>query len=257
MPEVRDWQAHFDTVFRDMAGSVHDRVWREVYGDEYPEGIPGYNYVSRTELRHILRELRLRPGDVLGDFGCGQGGPGLWLAARAGTRLVGLDISAVALDAAKATAAALGLAERAEFRLGGFAGSPVDDGALDAVVSIEALLFAVDKPVAIAELARVLRPGGRLVATTFDYHSQPAGRPPQVDDHRPLLSAAGFDVIRYDETDQWRRRVAAIARRLLAATDEIAAETGEDPDELRADTLEMQATIAHMRRRVIMVAQRQ
>ena len=58
-------------------------------------------------------------------------------------------------------------------------------------MSIDALLFAPSKPAAAAELARILTPGGRLVLTSWDYHSQPAGRAFQITDHRPLLDRAG------------------------------------------------------------------
>jgi hypothetical protein len=102
----------------------------------------------------------------------------------------------------------------------------------------------------------VLRPGGRLVLTTWDYTHQPVGRPPQVDDHRPLLSAAGFDVLRYEETPDWEHLERETCRLLLASVDELAAEEGDDPADVRASVLEMAATIDAALRRVMVVAQR-
>ena len=256
VPEVTDWQAEFDSAYAAMAETVQRRVWREVYGDEHPDGIIFYSYISRGELDRCAQELRVGAGEVFGDFGCGQGGPGLWLASRTGARYVGVDISSVALDTARAQASALGVAERAELRQGSFEASGLDTGSLDAVLTVDSLMFAPDKAAAAGELARVLRPGGRLVATTFDYDSRPAGRPPQVRDHRPVLAAAGFDVLTYAETDDWRHRVTSIADRLLAATAELAAESGENPAQLHEELTELRATVDHMRRRVFIVAER-
>jgi SAM-dependent methyltransferase len=118
------------------------------------------------------------------------------------------------------------------------------------------LLFAPDKRVTIDEFARVLRPGGRLVATTWDYHSQPEGRPPRVADHRPLLTAAGFRTRAYAETEAWRERITGITDRLLEAVRDLAVETGADPNELRDDLHEMAATTACMIRRVMLIAVR-
>jgi SAM-dependent methyltransferase len=133
---------------------------------------------------------------------------------------------------------------------------PLEDGAADAIMSVDALLFAPDKLAAIAEMARVLRPGGRLVFTTWDYRSQPVGRPPQVDDHRPLLDAAGFDVRTYDETEDWFGRMSRTGASLLAAVEELAAESGEGVAVVRTRLEEMVATFATMLRRVFAVAQR-
>ena len=133
---------------------------------------------------------------------------------------------------------------------------PLENGSVDAVMSIDSLPFAPDKEAALVEMGRVLRKGGRLVFTSWDYHSQPAGRPPQVDDHRPLLAAAGFRVEAYDETDDWLERQSRIDAGLLAAADELAAESGEDVDAVRASIGEMHATVATMLRRVFVVAQK-
>ena len=82
---------------------------------------------------------------------------------------------------------ALGLGDSAVYSEGSFDAIPADNASARGVMSIDALLFAPDKGVAIREISRVLVRGGRLVATTWDYHTQPVNRPPQVDDHRPHL----------------------------------------------------------------------
>lgn len=250
------WRKAFDEAFSAVAENVQRRVWRGVYGADYPEGIDPYSFVSLSELHTIADELRVGAGDTFGDLGCGQGGPGLWLAAHTGAGLVGVDLSAVAVQAASARSEALGLDGRARFRVGTFAETGLATGEVDALLSIDALIFAPDKAAAAREFARVLRPGGRLCLTTWDYHRQPAGRPPQVDDHRPVLAAAGFTVLRYAETDQWRFRATAVCDRLIEASAEIAAESGQDAAEVREGCIRMRATVDDMIRRVLVVAVR-
>jgi hypothetical protein len=75
-------------------------------------------------------------------------------------------------------------------------------------------------------------------------------------DHRPLLEEAGFAVLTYEETDRWRERLEAIDELLLDAVEELAAEMGTDPAEVRQDLIEMSATLASMTRRVLIVAER-
>ena len=235
---------------------VQRRAWREVYGEEYPEGVDPYSYVSVTELHRFAEELRIGPGDQLLDVGCGRGGPGLWVAARTRARLLGLDVADNALIAARSRAAELGLGGKADYRPGSFEDTGLEDAAVDAIMSVDALLFTPDKRTALAELGRVLRPGGRLVFTSWDYNGQPEGRPPQVDDHRPPLRSAGFDVIAYDETDDWHRRQCETTSLLLEAVDELAAESASDAVEVRHDLEEMQTTLEVMERRVFVVAER-
>lgn len=256
MADDRDWQSVFDDVFGTPEDTVSRRIWRSVYGDEYPDEVDPYSYVSRTELAQLRDELKVGAGDTLGDLGCGRGGPGLWLAAHTGANLIGVDISPVALAAATTRAEALALPARIAYQHGTFAETGLADGSLDAIVSVDALLFTPDKRAAVAEFARVLRPGGRLAITTWDYHSQPDGRPPQVDDHRPLLADNGFLVHTYADTVDWRHRLTAVADALLDSAAEIAEQTGEDAAVVRAGTEQMRRTIDDMIRRVLIVAER-
>ena len=83
------WSEVFDREFSNLGQGVMDRVWREVYGDEYPERAEPYSYVSTSELERLAKDLSVGPGKTLADLGCGRGGPGLWVAERTGANLVG------------------------------------------------------------------------------------------------------------------------------------------------------------------------
>lgn len=256
MDHQTSWTSRFEEVFAAPASAVRQRIWRDVFGPEYPEGVEPYSYVTVTELHRFAEEVQVNAGQCLVDIGCGRGGPGLWVTAATGARLIGVDIASSALAAARRRADGLGLADRVEFRTGSFEDPGLADGSADAVMSVDALLFAPDKAAALANLARILRPGGRLVLTSWDYHGQPVGRPPQVADHRPLLEATGLSLVAYEETVAWRERQERTGAQLLAAAEELAAESGQDPAEVRADIAEMNATRVHMERRVFMVAER-
>jgi ubiquinone/menaquinone biosynthesis C-methylase UbiE len=256
MAEHKSWTAIFEQDFAGPVSAVEERIWREVYGREYPEGVYPLSYISITELRRFAVEVRTGTGQCLVDIGCGRGGPGLWVAAATGAGLIGIDIAESALAAARHRAGQLGLADRVEYRLGSFEDTGLPDRSAHAVMSVDALLFSPDKAAALAELARIVVPGGRLVLTTWDYHSQPVGRPPQVADHRPLLDKAGFDMVSYGETEAWRERQERIGQALLAAFEELAAESGEEPEDVKTDIAEMNATTAFMIGRVLMVAER-
>ena len=247
-----DWRAVFESTYAAPSSGVQERIWRDAFGSEYPEGVDPYSYITRSELERFVRELRLEPGQRLVDVGCGRGGAGLWVAAASKARLTGIDIAETALVAARQRASAMGA--DAEFRRGEFEATGLPDAFADGVMSVDALLFTPSKADALAELRRILKPGGRLVFTTWDYHSQPVNRPPQVPDHRPLLEAAGFDVRSYDTTDRWRDYAEATNEGLVRSVEELAAESGEAPDEVRAGVVEMIATFDTMERRILAVA---
>jgi SAM-dependent methyltransferase len=250
----RDWRTVFEETYSGASDSrVMERVWRAALGDEYPAGIDPYSYVTNSELQRFADELHVVPGATLADIGCGRGGAGLWVASATGASLIGIDIAEAPLVDARVRAEALGLA--AEFRRGEFEATGLDDASVDAVMSVDALLFTPDKAAAMRELRRVMRPGGRLVLTSWDYHTQPLGRPPQVPDHRPLLEPAGLRLLAYEDTPDWRAAMTRIHNGLLEEVDALAAEQGVPADEMRAGIEEMHATVATMTRRFRLVAE--
>lgn len=90
------------------------------------------------------------------DAGCGSGQL-LRLAAAAGARVSGLDASAALLGVAR------GLLPGADLRTGDIGELPYDDSGFDAVTAFNAIQYAADPKTAVAELARVTRPGGRVL----------------------------------------------------------------------------------------------
>jgi SAM-dependent methyltransferase len=158
-------------------------IWRGVYGPDYPEEVEPFGFLTRTELRHILAELRIDPGSRLADLGCGRGGPGLWIARQTSAYLVGLDIAAEAPVEARHRIGSFGLGGRAGFLAADCSRIPLRTGAFDAAMSVDALWMILDKMGAVREIARILRPGARLVFTTWQ---------PTYLNYADLLRSAGF-----------------------------------------------------------------
>ena len=106
----------FDGVFAALAQSpTIRRIWREAYGDEYPEEAQPFGFITLSLLQRIAQEVHVGPGQTLADLACGSGGPGLWVARATGARLVGIDYSSVAVQQARQRAAAFGLSGKADF----------------------------------------------------------------------------------------------------------------------------------------------
>jgi len=108
--------------------------------------------------------LALRPGETVLDLGSGPGLDALLAARQVGPtgRVIGVDMTPEMLERARATAARAG-AGQVEFRQGRLEALPVDDASVDAVTSNCVINLVPDKSAVFREIARVLRPGGRVV----------------------------------------------------------------------------------------------
>lgn len=117
-----------------------------------------------ADLARIWEALALRPGDRLLDAGCGSGQFALALAAR-GAIVTAADLSPAMIRLAQGHAAA-----RPElpiqWRVASLDALPLAADAVEAIHARMALPFVPDIPAALAEFARVLRPGGRLLVST-------------------------------------------------------------------------------------------
>ncbi len=105
----------------------------------------------------------LRPGQSVLDLGCGAGMDSILAARRVGPtgKVIGVDMVEEMLDKARRNAAAVGLSNT-DFRAGHADALPVPVASVDVIITNGVLNLCVDKPKVVAELFRVLRPGGRL-----------------------------------------------------------------------------------------------
>lgn len=96
------------------------------------------------------------------DVACGRGATALCLARETACEITGLDYSVQSAAAAASEAARQQLGRRARFVVGDAASLPYPPGSFDVVICECALCTFPDKGVALREMARVLKPGGRL-----------------------------------------------------------------------------------------------
>lgn len=115
-----------------------------------------------ADITRTTAALNLSPGTKLLDAGCGSGQFALAFSAS-GCQVTTIDLSPEMIERARAHAADRNLA--VEWRVGDLSHLPDPDGAFDAVHARVSLQFVPDLPAALAEIRRVLRPGGRLYAS--------------------------------------------------------------------------------------------
>ena len=107
----------------------------------------------------IVRQVGIRPGEDVLDVACGNGNTTI-PAAQAGGRVTGVDLTPELLQAGRVAAAAAGV--QIDWREGDAEALPFEDAQFDVVLSSFGCMFAPRHEVVAAEIARVLRPGGRL-----------------------------------------------------------------------------------------------
>jgi ArsR family transcriptional regulator len=171
--------------FFSSASGRWDHLREELFGDTFH--------------LHALVAL-LDPALVVGDLGCGTGQLTALLAPHV-ARVIGVDGSADMLQAARTK---LHGVPSVEFRLGNLETLPITDGELDAAVMMLVLHHVPEPARALAETARALEPGGRVLLVDMlphdraEYQQQMGhvwlGFPEK--QMRKLLTGAGFSDVR-------------------------------------------------------------
>lgn len=199
--ETREWPA----LAHDRLRLARCLATRAGEGRDFFAGVAGEWERLRTELygerfTGLAFQALLSPDWVVADLACGSGAAALDLAPWV-ARVIAVDRSPEMLQAARRRARGV---ENILFEEGDLERLPIADGACDAALMLLALTQVDDPALAVAEMARIVKPGGRAVVVDLLRHDREefrrqmgqkrSGFAPE--DLTRLLAASGFDEVR-------------------------------------------------------------
>lgn len=198
--------------------SAHAHAHR--VGDLRPEDLWPWDqdhYGGLRAVETLARRAAIRPGMSVLDVCAGLGGPARFLAHRMGVSVTGVDLTHSRCAAGHRLTVLVRLHPMVRLIRADAQVLPFRAAAFDAAVSQEGLLHVPDKGAVLAEVARVLRPGGRLAFS--DWVARPrlgdnerrrldewmvAVSLQSIDAYRGLLAGAGFDSIEAEDlSPEW------------------------------------------------------
>jgi len=126
-----------------------------------------------------VRHAGLQPGEIVLDVGSGGGIDTILAAKRVGPsgRAIGLDVLDEMIDRARGHAVAAGVEGWTEFVRGEMEAIPLPDASVDVVISNGVINLSPRKSRVLAEMRRVLKPGGRLCVADLTVENE---LPPEV-----------------------------------------------------------------------------
>jgi len=179
-----------------------DNFYFEIWGGEdihvglYKSDDEPIREASRRTVDHMIGRLgELGPDDVVLDIGAGYGGAARRIAAHCGCRVICLNLAEAENERNREFNKAAGVEDRIDVVDGRFEEIPLGDESVNAVWSQDALLHSGDRERVLAEVDRVLKPGGKFI---FTDPMQSDGCPDGVLDsilqriHLPDLGSPGF-----------------------------------------------------------------
>jgi 2-polyprenyl-3-methyl-5-hydroxy-6-metoxy-1,4-benzoquinol methylase len=160
--KLRAARGHYDANYGNFQTELYEQIRREAFGEDIGQN----SWLTADEQDKFLGWLDLSPGKTLLDVACGAGGPALRIAATTGCSVVGIDIHEQGVSTARSLATQRGLDRIAEFRVVNAAQQlPFPDASFDAITCIDAINHLPNRLHTVAEWARLLKPGGRLLFT--------------------------------------------------------------------------------------------
>jgi len=161
-------QEEYETVAREPTRGFHFHTGRPLarrlaYPEAWLENVPESSIESFAGTGNPFSLQDLAPGEYVVDVGSGAGIDSFIAAGMVGSkgRVIGVDMTPGMLEKAQAAREEAG-ARNVEFRQGFGESLPVPDAWADVVISNGVLNLMPDKARALEEMARVLKPGGRL-----------------------------------------------------------------------------------------------
>ena len=213
----------FEQVFKKERSESYRDIFREVYGDDYPEEANPDSFVTITDLRTIAKNLNVGPEKTFIDLGCGRGGPGLWIARETRANYVGIDLSDNAIRQATQRLVNFKIEGTSKFQAGDMYSLNFPKNSFDGALSIDAISFIPDPLAAIKEAARILRSKAYFVFTTWENKKSQ-----KINDYRSYLRESGFKIQSYSETPDWKQRQREVYQKTLEFKKVLIKDMGRD-----------------------------
>jgi arsenite methyltransferase len=152
-----------DTATAATTAGIDETFGAHLYDDGTAEQVPADALLASLGCGNPTAVAELREGEVVLDLGSGGGIDVILSARRVGPtgRAYGLDMTEEMLDLARRNVADAGV-DNVELLRGHIEDVPLPDASVDVVISNCVVNLSADKPAVFAEIARVLRPGGRV-----------------------------------------------------------------------------------------------
>lgn len=158
----------------------------------------------------LADKAKVTSRDKVLDAGCGVGGSSIWLAKNIGCRVIGIDINQNFISTAKGVAGDRGLGKLVHFYTMDFCHPRFPNGVFDVIGALESSCYAKDKQGFLAEMSRLLKPGGRLVIADGYKNQDTRGLDialkgwavpniPTVTEFSDYLNKAGFNNVSYED----------------------------------------------------------
>jgi SAM-dependent methyltransferase/quercetin dioxygenase-like cupin family protein len=162
------FQGEIREMVRSAYGAITTGAGRAMaqrfYSEEELASVPVAAVEWALGVGNPVRQAHLAAGEVVLDIGSGGGIDTVLAARQVGPtgRVIGLDMLAEMVERANAVAHEAGVAAWCDLRQGDMEAVPLPDATVDVVISNGVINLSARKSRALAEIARVLRPGGRV-----------------------------------------------------------------------------------------------
>ena len=181
----------------------------------FPYDQDHYGGLAATD--ELARGAQIGKGSQVADFCAGLGGTVRYLTYKYGADVTGIELTPSRVAGAQHLTKLVGLQEKARVVEGNVMSVPLDDAAMDAVVSQEAFCHVPDPAKALSEAFRILRKNGKLAFTDWIANEPLSAGDAQlmwdgmaiqplrsIPDYRRLVEGAGFEInSATDLTDKW------------------------------------------------------
>jgi SAM-dependent methyltransferase len=152
-------------------------------------------------LEKILDRLDIQPGSRVLDIGCGTGHAACMIARKYGCHVTAIDISGRAIVAANRLVKRRKMQDKVHCETGNINELNFSDRTFDYVIC-QAVIMFVEHEVAFAEIARVLKPGGKYGGLEFSWKIQPPS-----DVAQETYTICGCATLKFYDSKQWHERL--------------------------------------------------